>query len=172
MKFELKDFQAQSARSLLAELEEARVAVRLGKPQALLLSAPAGAGKTTTVAAVMEWTLGGAPGLAARPATTFLWLADSAQLNQHVRGKLRAAYDELPFHKLVKVDGESFDEERLAPGNVYFVSTQQLEEDSLLTTRGSKKKFTFWQSVANTITQAPEDFVLVLDETHRDPGGQ
>ena len=172
MKFELKDFQAQSARGLLAELEKARQGVRLGKLQALLLSAPAGSGKTTTVAAVMNWTLGGAPGLAARPATTFLWLADAAQLNLHGRGKLRAACDKLPFHRLVTVDGESFDQERLAPGNVYFVSTQQLEEDSLLTTRGSKKKFTFWQSVANTITQAPEDFVLVLDETHRDPGGQ
>lgn len=170
MKLELKDFQAQSARSILAELEEARLAVRLGKHQALLLSAPAGSGKTTTLAAVMDWTLGGAPGLAARPDTTFLWLADSAQLNQHVRGKLRAACDKLPFHRLLKVDGESFDEERLAPGNVYFVSTQQLEEDSLLTTRGSKKKFTFWQSVANTIAQAPDDFVLVLDETHRDLG--
>jgi type III restriction enzyme len=172
MKFELKDFQAQSARSLLAELEKSRLAVRLGKPQALLLSAPAGAGKTTTVAALVEWTLGGAPGLAARPATTFLWLTDAAQLNQHARGKLRAACDKLPFHKLVTVDGESFDEERLAPGNVFFVSTHQLEQDSLLTTRGNKKKFTFWQSVANTIAQAPEDFVLVLDETRRDPGVQ
>ena len=169
MKLELKDFQAQAARLLLAELEEARLAVRRGKLQALVLSAPAAAGKTTTLAAVMGWTLGGAAGLSARPDTTFLWLSDSAQLNQHGRGKLRAACDKLPFHRFVTVDGESFDEERLAPGNMYFVSTQQLEKDKLLTTRSSKKQFTFWQTVANTIAHAPDDFVLVLDDNHRDP---
>ena len=51
MKFELKDFQVTSARGILDELDEARVAASKGKLQAVVLSAPTGSGKTITVAA-------------------------------------------------------------------------------------------------------------------------
>lgn len=170
MKFELKDFQTTSARSTLDELDEARVAASKGKLQAVVLSAPTGSGKTITVAAVIDWTFGGADGIAARPNTCFLWLSDSPELNQQSKGKLLAACDHVPFHRLVTVDSESFDEERLAPGHVYFINTQLLGKDKLLTKGGDKKTFTFWQTVANTIASAPEDFVLIVDEAHRGAG--
>src|ERR1017187_4114262 len=170
MKFELKDFQTTSAKSILDELDEARVAASKGKLQAVVLSAPTGSGKTITVAAVIDWTFGGADGIAARPNTTFLWLSDSPELNQQSKGKLLAACDHVPFHRLVTVDSESFDEERLAPGHVYFINTQLLGKDKLLTKGGDKKTFTFWQTVANTIAAAPEDFVLIIDEAHRGAG--
>jgi len=76
----------------------------------------------------------------------------------------------VPFHRLVTVDSESFDEERLAPGHVYFINTQLLGKDKLLTKGGDKKTFTFWQTVANTIAAGPEDFVLIIDEAHRGAG--
>lgn len=170
MKVELKDFQVNSARSILDELDEARVAASKGKLQAVVLSAPTGSGKTITVAAVIDWTFGGADGIAARPNTTFLWLSDSPELNQQSKGKLLAACDHVPFHRLVTVDSESFDEERLAPGHVHFINTQLLGKDKLLTKGGDKKSFTFWQTVANTITAGPEDFVLIIDEAHRGAG--
>lgn len=170
MKFDLKDFQTTSARSTLDELDEARVAASKGKLQAVVLSAPTGSGKTITVAAVIDWTFGGADGIAARPNTCFLWLSDSPELNQQSKGKLLAACDHVPFHRLVTVDSESFDEERLAPGHVYFINTQLLGKDKLLTKGGDKKTFTFWQTVANTIASAPEDFVLIIDEAHRGAG--
>ncbi len=170
MKFELKDFQTTSARAILDELDEARVAASKGKLQAVVLSAPTGSGKTITVAAVIDWTFGGADGIAARPNTTFLWLSDSPELNQQSKGKLLAACDHVPFHRLVTVDSESFDEERLAPGHVYFINTQLLGKDKLLTKGGDKKTFTFWQTVANTIAAAPDDFVLIIDEAHRGAG--
>lgn len=170
MKFELKDFQTTSARSTLDELDEARVAASKGKLQAVVLSAPTGSGKTITVAAVIDWTFGGADGIAARPNTCFLWLSDSPELNQQSKGKLLAACDHVPFHQLVTVDSASFDEERLAPGHVYFINTQLLGKDKLLTKGGDKKTFTFWQTVANTIAAAPEDFVLIIDEAHRGAG--
>jgi len=44
MKFELKDFQNTSARAVLDELDEARVAAAKGKLQAVVLSAPTGSG--------------------------------------------------------------------------------------------------------------------------------
>ena len=68
------------------------------------------------------------------------------------------------------MDSESFDEERLSPGHVYFINTQLLGKDKLLTKGGDKKTFTFWQTVANTIAAAPEDFVLIIDEAHRGAG--
>lgn len=170
MKFELKDFQTTSAKSILDELDDARMAARKGKLQAVVLSAPTGSGKTITVAAVIDWTFGGADGIAPRPNTTFLWLSDSPELNQQSKGKLLAACDHVPFHRLVTVDSESFDEERLAPGHVYFINTQLLGKDKLLTKGGDKKTFTFWQTVANTIAAAPEDFVLIIDEAHRGAG--
>lgn len=170
MKFELKDFQTTSARNILDELDEARVAASKGKLQAVVLSAPTGSGKTITVAAVIDWTFGGADGIAARPNTTFLWLSDSPELNQQSKGKLLAACDHIPFHRLVTVDSESFDEERLASGHVYFINTQLLGKDKLLTKGGDKKTFTFWQTVANTIAAGPEDFILIIDEAHRGAG--
>lgn len=170
MKYELKDFQVNSARAILDELDEARIAAKKGKPQAVVLSAPTGSGKTITVAAVIDWTFGGADGVAARPNSTFLWLSDSPELNQQSKAKLLAACDHVPFHRLVTVDSESFDEERLASGHVYFINTQLLGKDKLLTKGGDSKNFTFWQTVANTINAAPEDFVLIIDEAHRGAG--
>lgn len=170
MKFELKEFQTISARNILGELDEARVAASRGKLQAVVLSAPTGSGKTITVAAVIDWTFGGADGIAARPNTSFLWLSNSPELNQQSKGKLLAACDHVPFHRLVTVDSERFDEERLAPGYVYFINTQLLGKDKLLTKGGDRKTFTFWQTVANTIAAAPQDFVLIIDEAHRGAG--
>ena len=151
MKFELKDFPTTSARSILEEIDDARLAASKGKLQAVVLSAPTGSGKTITVAAVIDWTFGGADGVSARPNTSFLWLSDSPELNQQSKNKLLAACDYVPFHRLVTVDSESFDQEQLAPGHVYFINTQLLGKDKLLTKAGDKKTFTFWKTVPNTI---------------------
>jgi type III restriction enzyme len=170
MKFDLKAFQTTSAQNILDELDDARIAAARGKLQAVVLSAPTGSGKTITLAAVIDWTFGGADGVTARPNTTFLWLSDSPELNQQSKAKLLAACDHVPFHRLVTVDSVSFDEERLAAGHVYFINTQLLGKDKLLTKGGDKKTFTFWETVANTIAAAPEDFILIIDEAHRGAG--
>jgi type III restriction enzyme len=170
MKLELKDFHSTSAKSIISKLGQARQGVAGGDLEAIVLSAPTGSGKTITVAAVIDWTFGGAEGIAARPNTTFLRLSDSPELNQQSKGKLLAACDNVPFHRLVTVDSETFDQQRLVPGHVYFINTQLLGRDKLLTKGGDKKTYTFWQTVANTIEAAPEDFVLIIDEAHRGAG--
>ena len=101
MKFELKDFQTTSARAILDELDEARLAASKGKLQAVVLSAPTGSGKTITVAAVIDWTFGGADGIAARPNTTFLWLSDSPELNRRARQAAGGVRSCASFHRLV-----------------------------------------------------------------------
>jgi len=60
-------------------------------------------------------------------------------------------------------------EDELQPGYVYFINTQLLGKDKLLTKEGGGdlRNTTFWQTVARTIARAPQDFVLIIDEAHR-----
>lgn len=170
MKFELKAFQTTSAQQIIEELADAREGARKGKLEAVVLSAPTGSGKTITVAAVIDWLFGGADGIEARPQTTFLWLSDSPELNQQSYGKLIAACDNVDFTKIETIDSQEFDQSTLSPGRVYFINTQLLGKDKLLTKGGDKKTFTFWQTVQNTIKERPEDLILIIDEAHRGAG--
>jgi type III restriction enzyme len=168
MKLELKQFQEIAARDIIGELDEARLSVAKGKPQAVILSAPTGSGKTITLAEVIDLILGGGDGIPARPQTTFLWLSDSPELNVQSANKLLGACDFLPYHKMIRIESDVFDDEYLQPGYVYFINTQLLGKDKLLTKEsGDRRKFTFWQTIARTIERAPEDFILVIDEAHR-----
>ena len=169
MKVELKKFQTDARRNVLEELDEARASIHRnpGKLQAVVLSAPTGSGKTITVAAVIDAMLGGDEHVAARPNTAFLWLSDSPELNQQSINKLTGACDVLLFNQMHTVDPDSFDLERLPPGRLYFINTQLLGRDKRLTQSGDKRQFTFWETVANTVRESPEDFVLIIDEAHR-----
>lgn len=167
MKLELKPFQEKAALGIMAELDDARSSSAKGKAQAVVLSAPTGSGKTITLAQVIELTYGGGDGIQARPNTVFLWLSDSPELNAQSRNKLLNVCDYLPFHRMMTVDSD-FDADRLQPGYVYFINTQLLGRDKLLTKMpGDRRNFTFWQTVANTVAHAPQDFILIIDEAHR-----
>ncbi len=168
MKLELKPFQETASLDIISELDEARESAAKGKLQAVILSAPTGSGKTITLAKVIDLTFGGGDGVSARPNTTFLWLSDSPELNVQSGNKLLGACDHLPFFKMVRVESDNFDDDYLAPGYVYFINTQLLGKDKLLTKDpGDRRKWTFWQIVANTITRSPQDFILIIDEAHR-----
>jgi type III restriction enzyme len=167
MKLELKPFQEIASRAVLDEMSEARESVARGKMQAVVLSAPTGSGKTITVASVIDQTFGGGDGIPALPNTVFLWLSDSPELNVQSKNKLIGACDYLPFHRMITIDSEGYDEQRLHPGHLYFINTQLLGRDKRLTQGGDKRQFTFWQTVSNTIAESPEDFVLIIDEAHR-----
>lgn len=168
MKLELKRFQEIAAQDIICELDEARASVAKGKLQAVVLSAPTGSGKTITLAQVIDLTFGGGDGIPARPQTTFLWLSDSPELNIQSGNKLLGACDFLPYYKMVRIESDVFDDDYLQPGYLYFINTQLLGKDKLLTKEpGDRRKFTFWQTVANTIARAPQDFVLIIDEAHR-----
>lgn len=82
--------------------------------------------------------------------------------------KLLGACDFLPYYKMVRIESDVFDDDYLQSGYVYFINTQLLGKDKLLTKEpGDRRKFTFWKTVANTIARAPQDFVLIIDEAHR-----
>jgi type III restriction enzyme len=167
MKVPLKAFQIAAARDILDRLEEARESVFRNRLQAVVLSAPTGSGKTITIASVIDQTFGGGDGVIARPDTVFLWLSDSPELNAQSKAKLLNACDNVPFHRMVPVESSNFDLERLHPGHVYFINTQLLGRDKLLTQDGDNRDFTFWQTVANTVRDSAQNFVLIIDEAHR-----
>ena len=168
MKLELKPFQETAALDIISELDEARVSAAKGKLQAVILSAPTGSGKTITLAQIIDLTFGGGDGVPARPNTTFLWLSDSPELNVQSCNKLLGACDHLPYSMMKRVESDNFNDDYFQPGYVYFINTQLLGKDKLLTKEpGDRRKFTFWQTVANTIARTPQDFVLIIDEAHR-----
>jgi type III restriction enzyme len=169
MKLELKSFQETAARDIISELDDARVAAVKGKLQAVVLAAPTGSGKTITLAQVIDYTFGGGDGIPARPNTVFLWLSDSPELNTQSKNKLLGACDHLPFNRMLTIESENFKEDELQPGYVYFINTQLLGKDKLLTKEGGGdlRNTTFWQTVARTIARAPQDFILIIDEAHR-----
>jgi len=167
MRIELKSFQTIASRDVLERLAEARESVSRGRLQAVVLSAPTGSGKTIAVGSVIDQTFGGGEGITARPDTVFLWLSDSPELNAQSKAKLVNACDNLPFHRMVTIESANFDAEKLSAGHLYFINTQLLGRDKRLTQDGDEREFTFWRTVANTIADAPQDFVLIIDEAHR-----
>jgi len=168
MKLELKPFQDIAARDIMAKLDKARDSVASGDLEAIILAAPTGSGKTITLAQVIDLTFGGGDGVSARSNTVFLWLSDSPELNIQSKNKLLGACDHLPYYKMVTIESENFKDDDLQAGYVYFINTQLLGKDKLLTKEpGDKRNSTFWQTVAKTIARAPKDFVLIIDEAHR-----
>ena len=168
MKLELKSFQQNASLEIMAKLDKARDSVASGDLEAIILAAPTGSGKTITLAQVIDYTFGGGDGVSPRPKTAFLWLSDSPELNQQSKNKLLGACDHLPYYKMVTIESENFKDDELEPGYVYFINTQLLGKDKILTKEGGdNRNTTFWQTVAATIARAPQDFVLIIDEAHR-----
>ena len=60
-----------------------------------------------------------------------------------------------------------FSQEQFDPGRIYFLNTQKLGKDSLLTKPGDGRDYTVWQTIQNTATAQAGHFYLVIDEAHR-----
>lgn len=164
MKLELKGFQQIAADEALTHLRAARhEATRFD--QAVLLSAPTGAGKTVIAASVIEALLVGDENAEGSEQTTVLWLTDQPELNEQTRKKMEAHSDVLA-PRLVTIE-QSFQERVLAPGRVYFLNTQKLGKKSGLTNPKDHRPWTLWDTIQETVQDRPQDFILVIDEAHR-----
>jgi type III restriction enzyme len=172
VKFELKEFQEIKYRELRAELVTARDEFsKRSKRQAIVLSSPTGSGKTITIGAMLESIFEGDDNYPAEPQTRVLWISDSPELNIQSRDKLLAACDAPTYHDLELINSDTFDEEFLRDGAVYFINTQLLGRDKRLTKEGGDKRdFTFWQTVANTVREYGNELLLIIDEAHRGMG--
>lgn len=168
MKLELKDFQDVAVDDLLRKLRPAkREAQDEGTHQAVILSAPTGSGKTVITAALIEEILTGSDRIAAEPDAVFLWLSDQPVLNEQSKKRIASASSKLGNADLVIVDSD-FDREVFAGGKLYFINTQKLGKDKLLTSgKGDKRQYTIWETISNTAKTKADRFYLIIDEAHR-----
>ncbi len=167
MKLQLKDFQIDTVAELYARARAARREVaEEGGEQAIVLASPTGSGKTVIATALMERLLEGDDMNAPDEDAVFLWLTDQPDLNEQSRRKILAASATFGDDDLVTLDAD-FDGERLDAGKVYFLNIQKLGSGTKLTTPGDDRDYTIWQTITNTVTEAPSSFWLVLDEAHK-----
>ena len=168
MKIELKDFQDDAVEQLIKKLNPAkREVAEGGDHQAVILAAPTGSGKTVITAALIEEILTGSDRFTAEPDAVFLWLSDQPVLNEQSKKRIASASTKLGNSDLVIVDTD-FDREMFAGGKVYFINTQKLGKDKLLTSgRGDKRTHTIWETISNTAKAKADRFYLIIDEAHR-----
>ena len=184
MRYTLKDYQNDAVADVLAHLTRARADWQRWKsPVAFSLTATTGAGKTVMAAAVIEALFDGNPDydFESDPGAVVLWFTDDPSLNEQTRFRLLAAADRIAHSRLVVIEN-TFNREKLEPGNVYFLNAQKLGKKSLLV-RGAPESsqeelqyelpmpdaraFTMWDTLANTIADEHLTLYLILDEAHR-----
>lgn len=193
MRFALKDYQVDAVGDVLRNLEDARDDWhRKQRPVAFSLTATTGAGKTVMAAAVIEALFDGDADydFEADPTAVVLWFTDDPSLNEQTRFKLIEASDRIAGSRLVVVEN-TFNQEKLEPGRVYFLNAQKLSKNSLLVkgapeagdqlfeTAGTQlplvdhtvspdlRQFSFWDTLRNTIEDEQLTLYVILDEAHR-----
>ena len=178
MKIKLFDFQKDCLHSLREKLLTARAFASSDNPQAIAFSAPTGSGKTIVMTALIEAILVGPDDQLAWPSNwspqadaIILWLSDMPELNEQTRLKIEGKSDSIQSRwQLVTIDS-TFDAERLEGGRVYFINTQKLGSDKLLTKVGDGRDYSIWTTLTNTALNAPNSFYVVIDEAHRGMAG-
>ena len=164
MKLALRDFQREAVSDLEHEVRSGvRDASR--KPQAIAFSAVTGAGKTVMAAALIENLLVGAGTAPPLEDLTLLWLSHQPRINEQSRRRILSASSALDPESAIAIDSD-FDRETLEPGVLYFLNTQKLGTDRLLTTRSDRRQYTIWETVANTVKARSGNFILFIDEAH------
>lgn len=169
MRYTLKDYQHRSLNEVATALR------RAGKHYAedptaywsVALSAPTGAGKTVVATAVIEVLFDGGGNLTADPGATVLWVTDDPALNEQTKRSMNQASSNLGPNRLVTVDA-AFDQETFDPQRVYFLNIQKLARSNPLS-RGNtnNRKYSLWETIANTISSNGAHFYVVIDEAHR-----
>ena len=184
MRFALKDYQGDAVGDVLRNLADARDDWhRRHRPVAFSLTATTGAGKTVMAAAVIEALFEGNDDFDFErdPGAVVLWFTDDPSLNEQTRFRLMEAGDRIGHSRLEVVEN-TFTQEKLEPGKVYFLNAQKLSRNSMLV-RGAPEDeqdpliersvmpdargFTMWDTIRNTIEDEQLTLYMILDEAHR-----
>jgi len=178
MKVSLFDFQKDALHWLREKIAAASKFASCDNPQAIAFSAPTGSGKTIVMTALfeaildepddqLEWPLDWLP----QKDAVILWISDMPELNEQTKLKIESKSDRIyRVNQLIPIDS-TFDAERLSGGRVYFINTQKLGNDKLLTKVGDGRQYSIWTTLANTAKAIPDRFYVVIDEAHRGMAG-
>ena len=166
MRVGLFPFQEQALDDLNRKIDKAHMLWSEQDPQVISFSAPTGAGKTVIMTALFEDILYGNAGRISEPDSIIIWLSDSPELNEQTRLKIESQSDKLKVHDLVTIDS-NFSAESLENGHIYFLNTQKLGSDKLLTVASDKRTYSIWETITNTAKKYPEKLYMIIDEAHR-----
>lgn len=168
MRDELMGFQKKAVAALLSGLSSAVSYHKVdGRPQVIAFRAPTGSGKTIVMATVIEDVLCGNETRIEQPEAIFVWLSDSPQLNEQSKMKIILKADKIRPGQCITISDDSFDQELLEDGHIYFLNTQKLGRSSRLVTGGDDRTWTIWQTLQNTAEQKGDHLYIVIDEAHR-----
>ena len=134
-------------------------------PQVVSLQAPTGSGKTIIMAALFEDILFGADGFAEQPDAIIVWLSDSPQLNEQSKSKIDFKADRIRLSQCVTITDESFDQEVLDDGHIYFLNTQKIGRGANLSKHGDNRQFTIWETLENTAKEKSDRLYFVMGES-------
>lgn len=169
MKIRLLDFQEVKASELVRKTISAQRILQddENQTQSVLLSSPTGSGKTVIMVSALEALVEGDEERLANPLATILWLSDSPELNEQSKQKFLSCSSVFTSGRLQTIDN-SFDRRVLDPGKVYFINTQKFAVSANLTKGQTDfRRNSIWQTIANTIDERKENFILVIDEAHK-----
>ena len=143
MKVELFPFQKKATIDLRVKVAEALGSYhRTHTPQVVSLQAPTGAGKTIIMASLIEDIYFGTDHYAEQPEAIFVWLSDSPALNEQSKQKIDLKADKIRFGQCVTIEDESFDQEMLENGHIYFLNTQKLGKAGNLGKHSDTRQYT------------------------------
>lgn len=166
MRSKLFPFQEDALAELNRKIDKAHILWSEDDPQVISFSAPTGSGKTIMMTALFEEILYGNADRLADPSAIIVWLSDSPMLNDQTRYKIERESDKIRVRDLVPIKSD-FSAETLEGGHIYFLNTQKLGTDKLLTTLSDKRQYSIWTTLTNTAKKFPEHLYVVIDEAHR-----
>lgn len=168
MLVELFPFQRKALQNLRMNTAEALGSFRrTHTPQVVSFTAPTGSGKTIIMAALFESIFFGDEKYPGQPEAIIVWLSDSPELNQQSKDKIDGRADKIAISQCVTITDESFDQELLEDGHIYFLNTQKLGKNSNLTRHGDTRHHTIWETLGNTAREKSDRLYFVIDEAHR-----
>lgn len=169
MKFDLFPYQEKAIREVLGRLGTAKKRWHSAEPvrSSFALTATTGAGKTVIAAAVIEALIHGSDefDIDPDPGAVVLWMSKDPALNAQTRHRFIEAADRIAVADLVLLD-KDYGDDRLSPGNVYFINPAKLSKTALFVRRTNTRPVTFWDILDNTIKDEALTLYLVLDEAH------
>ncbi|MEK4359934.1 DEAD/DEAH box helicase family protein [Paenibacillus sp. FSL M7-1455] len=159
-------FQETALAELHEKINKAHLMWSERDPQVISFSAPTGSGKTIIMTTLFEEILYGNADNISEPDSIFIWLSDSPELNEQTRLKIESKSDKIRVRDLVTIDS-TFSAEYFEGGRIYFLNTQKLGSDKLLTGTSDTRQYSIWETLTNTAKRNPKQFYVVIDEAHR-----
>lgn len=165
MKEELFPFQKKALSQLRLMAEEAIHGYqRTHANQVVSFTAPTGAGKTIIMASLIEEIFFGGVEYEEQPEAIFVWLSDSPQLNEQSKDKIDLKADRILLGQCVTISDDSFDQEMLDEGHIYFLNTQKLGKNSNLTKHSDERQYTIWETLENTAREKSDRLYIIIDD--------